>query len=112
MSDNIGEKIVFAGVEHGMEYARAYEEKHPEAAERGREKMQDVLEKRAEITERTREKELAFNAAMREKREELEKLLRRGIVHERIIRAYPQLLKGEHNGKNFRKFRTHKDRKK
>lgn len=112
VSDNIGEKIIYAGVEHGMEYAKAYEEKHPEAAERGREKVQGVLEKRAEISEHTREKELAFNAAVKEKREELDKMLRRGIVHERIIRAYPQLLKGEHNGKNFRKFRTHKEKKK
>ena len=112
VSDNIGEKIIYAGVEHGMEYAKAYEEKHPDAVERGREKVQGVLEKRAEISERTREKELEFNAVMKEKREELDKMLRRGIVHERIIRAYPQLLKGEHNGNNFRKFKTHKEKKK
>ena len=36
VSDNIGEKIIYAGVEHGMEYAKEYEEKHPDAVERGR----------------------------------------------------------------------------
>lgn len=112
LSDNIGEKVVFAGVERGIERYHEYEEKHPEAAERGRERMQSMMEKRTEISERTRERELEVNAAVRAKREELDALLHRGIVHERIIRAYPHLLEGKNNGGNFRKFRERKENKK
>lgn len=112
VSDNIGEKIVYAGVERGMERYKDYEEKHPRSAERGKRMVQEVLEKREELSRRTRERELEVNAALKEKSEELDKLLRRSIVHERIIRAYPRLLEGEHNGVNFRKFRRHKENKK
>ena len=108
LSDNFGEKVVYAGVEHGMELYKEMEEKHPERAERTKERMQSIVEKRSEISEKAREKELAFRA----KYEERERLLRKNIVHERIIRAYPNLLNGQHNGENFRKIRKNRDEKK
>lgn len=155
LSDKFGEKIIYAGVERGVERVHEYEEKHPEKAERNKERVQAVKKKHAALNEKIRDIELEADAEMRagreaaaarmrekqdareqnlqavfensmeqyeeymrlsaevqQKREELEKLLRMGFVHSRIVHAYPALLQGRSNGGNFRKFIRNKENKK
>ena len=108
VSDAMGENI-YDSVERGRQRSEAFNEKHPDIAEKSREYMADMLEKRNEINQKAKEREDANKEALAARKAELEaKLARlkgRNIVHRRIAKAYPQLLEGKNNGANFRKLK-------
>ena len=108
VSDAMGENI-YDSVERGRQRSEAFNEKHPDIAEKSREYMADMLEKRNEINQKAKEQEDANKEALAARKAELEaKLARlkgRNIVHRRIAKAYPQLLEGKNNGANFRKLK-------
>ena len=108
VSDAMGENI-YDSVERGRQRSEAFNEKHPDIAEKSREYMADMLEKRNEINQKATEREDANKEALAARKAELEaKLARlkgRNIVHRRIAKAYPQLLEGKNNGANFRKLK-------
>lgn len=114
VSDAMGENI-YGTVERGRQRSEAFDEKHPDVAEKRREYVADVLEKRGEINRRAKEREDAGKEALAARRAELEeklaKLKGRNIVHRRIARAYPQLLDGKNNGANFRKLKEYWERR-
>ncbi len=108
LSDAMGENI-YDSVERGRQRSEAFNERHPEIAEKSREYMSDVIEKRNEINQRARERENANREAVAARKAELEKKLAKlkghNIIHQRIAKAYPQLLEGKNNGANFRKLK-------
>lgn len=114
VSDAMGENI-YDSVERGRQRSEAFNEKHPDIAEKSREYMADMLEKRSELNRKAREREDAGKEALAARKAELEaKLARlkgRNIVHRRITRAYPQLLEGKNNGANFRKLKESWERR-
>ena len=114
VSDAMGENI-YDSVERGRQRSEAFNEKHPDIAEKSREYMADMLEKRNEINQKAKEREDAHKEALAARKAELEaKLARlkgRNIVHRRIAKAYPQLLEGKNNGANFRKLKENWERR-
>lgn len=114
VSDAMGENI-YDSVERSRQRSEAFDEKHPELAEKRREYVADVLEKRSEINQRAKAREDAGKEALAARKAELEaklaKLKGRNIVHQRIASAYPQLLEGKNNGANFRKLKEAWDRR-
>ena len=114
VSDAMGENI-YDSVERGRQRSEAFNEKHPDIAEKSREYMADMLEKRNEINQKAKEREDANKEALAARKAELEaKLARlkgRNIVHRRIAKAYPQLLEGKNNGANFRKLKENWERR-
>ena len=110
----MGENI-YDSVERGRQRSEAFNEKHPDIAEKSREYMADMLEKRNEINQKAKEREDANKEALAARKAELEaKLARlkgRNIVHRRIAKAYPQLLEGKNNGANFRKLKENWERR-
>ena len=114
VSDAMGENI-YDSVERGRQRSEAFNEKHPDIAEKSREYMADMLEKRSEINQKAKEREDANKEALAARKAELEaKLARlkgRNIVHRRIAKAYPQLLEGKNNGANFRKLKDSWERR-
>ena len=114
VSDAMGENI-YDSVERGRQRSEAFNEKHPDIAEKSREYMADMLEKRSELNRKAREREDAGKEALASRKAELEaKLARlkgRNIVHRRIAKAYPQLLEGKNNGANFRKLKENWERR-
>ena len=114
VSDAMGENI-YDSVERGRQRSEAFNEKHPDIAEKSREYMADMLEKRSEINQKAKEREAANKEALAARKAELEaKLARlkgRNIVHRRIAKAYPQLLEGKNNGANFRKLKENWERR-
>ena len=114
VSDAMGENI-YDSVERGRQRSEAFNEKHPDIAEKSREYMADIWEKRNEINQKAKEREDASKEALAARKAELEaKLARlkgRNIVHRRIANAYPQLLEGKNNGANFRKLKESWERR-
>ena len=114
ISDAMGENI-YDSVERGRQRSEAFNEKHPDIAEKSREYMADMLEKRNEINQKAKEREDANKEALAARKAELEAKLARlkgkNIVHRRITRAYPQLLEGKNNGANFRKLKESWERR-
>ena len=114
VSDAMGENI-YGSVERGRQRSEAFNEKHPDIAEKGREYMADMLEKRSEINQRAKAREDAGKEALAARKAELEaklaQLKGRNIVHRRITNAYPQLLEGKNNGANFRKLKENWERR-
>ena len=114
VSDAMGENI-YDSVERGRQRSEAFNEKHPDIAEKSREYMADMLEKRNEINQKAKEREDANKEALAARKAELEaklaQLKGRNIVHRRITRAYPQLLEGKNNGANFRKLKENWERR-
>ena len=114
VSDAMGENI-YVSVERGRQRSEAFNEKHPDIAEKGREYMADMLEKRSEINQRAKAREDAGKEALAARKAELEaklaQLKGRNIVHRRITNAYPQLLEGKNNGANFRKLKENWERR-
>ena len=114
VSDAMGENI-YDSVERGRQRSEAFNEKHPDIAEKSREYMADMLEKRSEINQKVKEREDANKEALAARKAELEaklaQLKGRNIVHRRIAKAYPQLLEGKNNGANFRKLKENWERR-
>ena len=114
VSDAMGENI-YVSVERGRQRSEAFNEKHPDIAEKSREYMADMLEKRSEINQRAKAREDAGKEALAARKAELEaklaQLKGRNIVHRRITNAYPQLLEGKNNGANFRKLKENWERR-
>ena len=115
VSDAIGEKV-YAGVEHSKERSEAFDEKHPELAERRREAFEDVLEKRSEINRDVRAREDESLEALRARKAELEAKLealkKPNIISERIAMAYPKLSEGRHYGRQIAKIRERRAQRK
>ena len=113
-SDAMGENI-YDAVERGRQRSEAFNEKHPDIAEKSREYMTDIREKRNEINQKAKEREDAGKEALAARKAELEarlaRLKGRNIVHRRIANAYPQLLEGKNNGANFRKLKESWERR-
>ena len=114
VSDAMGENI-YDAVERGRQRSEAFNEKHPDIAEKSREYMTDIREKRNEINQKAKEREDAGKEALAARKAELEarlaRLKGRNIVHRRIANAYPQLLEGKNNGANFRKLKESWERR-
>ena len=104
MSDAIGERV-YQGVERGRERNEAFDERHPEFAERRKEALEEVLEKRSEINRYVKEREDEGLEALQAKKAEietrLEKLRKPDLVSERIALAYPRLSEGKHYGRQI-----------
>ena len=114
VADAMGENI-YDSVERGRQRSEAFNEKHPDIAEKSREYMTDIREKRNEINQKAKEREDAGKEALAARKAELEarlaRLKGRNIVHRRIANAYPQLLEGKNNGANFRKLKESWERR-
>ena len=114
VSDAMGENI-YDSVERGRQRSEAFNEKHPDIAEKSREYMTDIREKRNESNQKAKEREDAGKEALAARKAELEarlaRLKGRNIVHRRIANAYPQLLEGKNNGANFRKLKESWERR-
>lgn len=114
VSDAMGENI-YDSVERGRQRSEAFNERHPDIAEKSREYMADIWEKRNEINQKAKEREDAGKEALAARQAELEarlaRLKGRNIVHRRIANAYPQLLEGKNNGANFRKLKESWERR-
>lgn len=114
VSDAMGENI-YDSVERGRQRSEAFNERHPDIAEKSREYMADIWEKRNEINQKAKEREDAGKEALAARKAELEERLARlkgrNIVHRRIANAYPQLLEGKNNGANFRKLKESWERR-
>ena len=115
VSDAIGEKV-YEGVEHSKERSEAFDEKHPELAERRKEAFEDGLEKRSEINREVKAREDESLEALRAKKAELEAKLealrKPNIISERIAMAYPKLSEGRHYGRQIAKIRERRARRK
>ena len=115
VSDAIGEKV-YEGVEHSKERSEAFDEKHPELAERRKEAFEDVLEKRSEINREVKAREDEILEALRAKKAELEAKLealrKPNIISERIAMAYPKLSEGRHYGRQIAKIRERRAQRK
>ena len=116
VSDTMGEKLIYEPMERGKHRREAFEESHPELAERTREAARDLMAKRAEINQNVKAKEDEARAAMAARRAEreakLHALLESSFVHRRIAAAYPALLKGEHHGAHFRRLKEYYEERK
>ena len=115
VSDAIGEKV-YEGVEHSKERSEAFDEKHPELAERRKEAFEDVLEKRSEINREVKAREDESLEALRARKAELEAKLevlkKPNIISERIAMAYPKLSEGRHYGRQIAKIRERRTQRK
>lgn len=115
VSDAIGEKV-YEGVEHSKERSEAFDEKHPELAERRKEAFEDVLEKRSEINREVKAREDESLEALRARKAELEaklEVLRKpNIISERIAMAYPKLSEGRHYGRQIARIRERRTQRK
>ena len=115
VSDAIGEKV-YEGVEHSKERSEAFDEKHPELAERRKEAFEDVLEKRSEINREVKAREdeslEALRATKAELEAKLEALRKPNIISERIAMAYPKLSEGRHYGRQRAKIRERRAQRK
>ena len=115
VSDAIGEKV-YEGVEHSKERSEAFDEKHPELAERRKEALEDVLEKRSEINREVKAREDENLEALRAKKAELEAKLealrKPNIISERIAMAYPKLSEGRHYGRQIARIRERRTQRK
>ena len=115
VSDAMGEKLIYEPMERGKERRVAFDEKHPEFAEKKREAVEDVMAKRSEINVAVKEREDARREELAAKKAELEaklaELRKTNFIHARIAAAYPHLSEGEHNGENFRKLRDYIEQK-
>ena len=112
VSDAIGEKV-YEGVEHSKERSEAFDEKHPELAERRKEAFE---EKRSEINREVKAREDESLEALRAKKAELEAKLealrKPNIISERIAMAYPKLSEGRHYGRQIAKIRERRAQRK
>lgn len=112
VSDSVGENI-YETVEWGKEKSAAFDQRHPDFAEKKHEYTQSIQDKRKELGERSREKELANREAAAQRKAELEQRLAelksKSHIERRIVKAYPQLLKGKNNGENFKKIKEYYD---
>lgn len=115
VSDAIGEKV-YEGVEHSKERSEAFDEKHPELAERRKEALEDVLEKRSEINREVKAREDENLEALRARKAELEAKLealrKPNIISERIAMAYPKLSEGRHYGRQIARIRERRTQRK
>ena len=115
VSDAMGEKLIYEPMERGKERREAFDEKHPEFAEKKREAVEDIMAKRSEINTAAKEREDQRRESLAAKKAELEakleKLKKPNFIHARIAAAYPNLAEGAHNGENFRKLRDYLDQK-
>lgn len=115
VSDAIGEKV-YEGVEHSKERSEAFDEKHPELAERRKEALEDVLEKRSEINREVKAREDESLEALRARKAELEAKLealrKPNIISERIAMAYPKLSEGRHYGRQIARIRERRTQRK
>ena len=115
VSDAIGEKV-YEGVEHSKERSEAFDEKHPELAERRKEAFEEVLEKRSEINREVKAREDESLEALRAKKAELEAKLealrKPNIISERIAMAYPKLSEGRHYGRQIARIRERRAQRK
>ena len=115
VSDAIGEKV-YESVEHSKERSDAFDEKHPELAERRKEAFEDVLEKRSEINREVKAREDESLEALRARKAELEAKLealrKPNIISERIAMAYPKLSEGRHYGRQIAKIRERRAQRK
>ena len=115
VSDAIGEKV-YESVEHSKERSEAFDEKHPEPAERRKEAFEDVLEKRSEINREVKAREDESLEALRARKAELEAKLealrKPNIISERIAMAYPKLSEGRHYGRQIAKIRERRAQRK
>ena len=115
VSDAIGEKV-YESVEHSKERSEAFDEKHPELAERRKEAFEDVLEKRSEINREVKAREDESLEALRARKAELEAKLealrKPNIISERIAMAYPKLSEGRHYGRQIAKIRERRAQRK
>ena len=115
VSDAIGEKV-YESVEHSKERSEAFDEKHPELAERRKEACEDVLEKRSEINREVKAREDESLEALRARKAELEAKLealrKPNIISERIAMAYPKLSEGRHYGRQIAKIRERRAQRK
>ena len=115
VSDAIGEKV-YEGVEHSKERSEAFDEKHPELAERRKEAFEDVLEKRSEINREVKAREDESLEALRARKAELEAKLealrKPNIISERIAMAYPKLSEGRHYGRQIARIRERRTQRK
>ena len=113
--DTVGEKVLYEGYDRMKEQREAFEERHPELTEKGREAVRDVLEKRSEINTTLREREDERDERRAQRRSEMEAringILSHNVIHERIARAYPHLSEGEHNGSHFRQIIERADKR-
>ena len=102
VSDTVGEKLIYEPVARSVERQEAFDERHPELAEKRQEAVREGLDKRTEINRSGKEKEDAGKAALREKREALLAALRDraegSFVLCRLQQAYPALANGRHFG--------------
>ena len=115
VSDAIGEKV-YEGVEHSKERSEAFDEKHPELAERRKEAFEDVLEKRSEINREVKAREdeslEALRATKAELEAKLEALRKPNSISERIAMAYPKLSEGRHYGRQIARIRERRTQRK
>ena len=115
VSDAIGEKV-YESVEHSKERSEAFDEKHPELAERRKEAFEDVLEKRSEINREVKAREDESLEALRARKAELEAkreaLRKPNIISERIAMAYPKLSEGRHYGRQIARIRERRAQRK
>lgn len=114
VSDTVGEKLIYEPMERGKERREAFDEKHPELAEKTREYAREALEKRRQINAQVKEREDAGKQAVAEKRAELEQHmaeLRDNMVLRRIARAFPDLAKGRNHGIHFMRLRMTEQKK-
>ena len=72
VSDAMGEKLIYEPMERGKERREAFDEKHPEFAEKKREAVEDVIAKRSEINVAVKEREDARREELAAKKTELE----------------------------------------
>ena len=108
ISDSMGENI-YETVERGKERRDAFDERHPEFAERKHEASKNIQDKRQELSRKSAESREENARKKAELEAKLMELKNKSIIQRRITRAYPQLGKGEHNGENFRKLKAHYD---
>ena len=115
VSDAMGEKLIYEPMERGKERREAFDEKHPEFAEKKREAVEDVIAKRSEINVAVKEREDARREELAAKKTELEakldSLKKTNFIHARIAAAYPHLSEGEHNGSHFRQIIERADKR-
>ncbi|MBR1456191.1 MAG: hypothetical protein IJ594_03400 [Oscillospiraceae bacterium] len=106
VSDAVGEKLIYEPVERGRERREAFDERHPELAEKSRAYARELLEKRSEINTQVKQREDAGRQALADRRAELEKrlaALRANRTARRIVRAFPDLAQGSNRGRYFKR---------
>lgn len=103
VSDTVGEKVLYEGYDRLRGAHEAFDEQHPELHEKSVGVIKEVLDKRSEINTAIKEKEDARAARIAELEGKIASTLSHNIVHERIVRAYPQLAEGKHSGRVFKR---------